>query len=108
VVVNKADAAEPIDLEGLRLAERGSLVVSARNGAGIPGLLAELDRLLPRQDCEVSVMVPYGRGDLLSRAHAEGEVLAVSHGAAGTELTARVPPGLAAELTRLREPQPLG
>src|ERR1039457_5204455 len=108
VVVNKADAAEPIDLEGLRLAERGSLVVSARNGAGIPGLLAELDRLLPRQDCEVSVMVPYGRGDLLSRAHAEGEVLAVSHGAAGTELTARVPPGLAAELTRLREPPPLG
>src|ERR1039457_2551026 len=108
VVVNKADAAEPIDLEGLRLAARGSLVVSARNGAGIPGLLAELGRLLPRQDCEVRVMVPYGRGDLLSRAHAEGEVLAVSHGGAGTELTARVPPGLAAELTTLREPEPLG
>jgi GTP-binding protein HflX len=108
VVVNKADAADPIGLEGLRLAERGSVVVSARTGAGLPELLGELNRLLPRQDCAVSVMVPYGRGDLLSRAHAEGEVLAVRHGEDGTELTARVPPGLAAELTRLREPQPLG
>src|ERR1039457_4777800 len=108
VVVNKADAADPIVVEGLRLAGRQSVVVSARTGEGIGELLAELERLLPRRDCEVSVMVPYGRGDLLSRAHAEGEVLAVSHGAAGSELTARVPPGLAAELTRLREPPPLG
>jgi GTP-binding protein HflX len=53
-------------------------------------------------------MVPYDRGDLLSRAHAEGEVLEVQHGQYGTQLTARVPPGLAAELTRLPEPQPLG
>jgi GTP-binding protein HflX len=108
VVINKADAADPLDVEGLRLAERGAVVVSARTGAGLSDLLAEVERLLPRQYCQVSVMVPYGRGDLLSRAHAEGEVLEVSHGQDGTELTARVPPGLAAELERLREPQPLG
>jgi GTPase len=107
VVINKADAADPIELEGLRLAERGAVVVSARTGAGIAELLGELERLLPRRDREVSVMIPYERGDLLSRAHQEGEVLKVNHGQDGTELTARVPPGLAAELTRLREPQPL-
>ena len=45
-------------------------------------------------------MVPYDRGDLVSRAHQEGEVLEVRHGQDGTELTARVPPGLAAELGR--------
>jgi GTP-binding protein HflX len=45
------------------------------------------------------VVVPYGRGDLVARAHQEGEVLAVRHAAEGTELTARVPAGLAAELT---------
>ena len=45
-------------------------------------------------------MLPYDRGDLLSRAHDEGEVLAVEHGGSGTELTARVPLGLAAELDR--------
>ncbi len=40
------------------------------------------------------------RGDLLSRAHDEGEVLTVEHGGDGTELTAKVPLGLAAELDR--------
>jgi GTPase len=104
VVINKADAADPIAVEGLRRAERGSVVVSARTGAGIDDLLCELDRLLPRRDQEVVVTVPYERGDLLSRAHAEGEVLAVRHGQDGTELTARVPPGLAAELGRLEAP----
>jgi GTP-binding protein HflX len=98
VVVNKADAADPIALEGIRLAERQSVVVSAHTGAGIAELLAELERLLPRQHREISVVLPYERGDLLSRAHEEGEVLAVRHGQEGTELTARVPPGLAAEL----------
>jgi len=104
VVINKADTADPIVVEGLRLAERESVVVSARTGAGIDDLLRELDRLLPRHDREVIVTVPYDRGDLVSRAHAEGEVLAVRHGQDGTELTARVPPGLAAELGRFEAP----
>jgi GTPase len=104
VVFNKADEADPIEVEGLRLAERESVSVSARTGAGIDGLLGEIDRLLPRHDREVVVTVPYDRGDLVSRAHQEGEVLAVRHGQDGTELTARVPPGLAAELGRLAAP----
>jgi GTP-binding protein HflX len=104
VVINKADEADPIEVEGLRLAERQSIVVSARTGAGIDDLLGEIELLLPRHDREVCVTVPYDRGDLVSRAHQEGEVLAVRHGQDGTELTARVPPGLAAELGRLVEP----
>jgi GTPase len=100
IVINKADAADPIELEGLRLAERESVVVSARTGAGIDELMRELERLVPRRDREVAVTVPYDRGDLVARAHQEGEVLAVQHGPDGTELTARVPPGLAAELGR--------
>jgi GTPase len=104
VVINKADEADPIEVEGLRLAERQSIVVSARTGAGIDDLLGEIERLLPRHDREVCVTVPYDRGDLVSRAHQEGEVLAVRHGQDGTELTARVPPGLAAELGRFVEP----
>ena len=98
VVINKADSADRIELEGLRLAERQSVVVSAQSGEGIDQLLSEIERLLPRQFREVSVMIPYDRGDLLSRAHNEGEVLTVDHGSHGTELTARVPLGLAAEL----------
>jgi len=101
VVINKADSADPIEVDGLRLAERGSVVVSAHTGTGIDDLLHEIERLLPRHDREVIVTIPYDRGDLVSRAHQEGEVLAVRHGQDGTELTARVPPGLAAELDRL-------
>jgi GTPase len=100
VVINKADEADPIALDGLRRAGRGAVVISARTGAGIDDLLEEIERLLPRLDRQVSVTVPYDRGDLVSRVHAEGEMLAVRHGQDGTELTARVPAGLAAELDR--------
>ena len=101
IVINKADRADPLDIEGLRLAEPQSVAVSARTGAGIEALRAAIERLVPRQFREVSVVVPYDRGDLLSRALDEGEVLAVEHRGDGTELTARVPLGLAAELDRL-------
>ncbi|HMH93497.1 MAG TPA: GTPase HflX, partial [Streptosporangiaceae bacterium] len=107
VVINKADAADPIDLEGLRLAEPKSVVVSAVTGEGIDKLLAELDELLPRRQREITVTLPYERGDLVSRAHREGEVLEVRHGADGTELTARVPLGLAAELDRFAPAAPV-
>jgi GTPase len=100
VVINKADSADPIELKGLQLAEQQSVVVSARTGDGIDNLVAEIERLLPRQFREVSVVLPYERGDLLSRAHSEGEVVHVEHGCDGTDLTARVPLGLAAELGR--------
>src|SRR5256884_372266 len=99
VVINKADDADPVVVKGLEANERGCVVVSARTGLGIGDLLAAVDARLPRRDQEIRVLVPYERGDLVARAHQEGEVLAVRHAAEGTELTARVPPGLAAELT---------
>jgi GTPase len=100
VVYNKADAADEIEVKGLQLAEPQSVVVSARTGDGLPVLLGEIERLLPRPSSEVSVVLPYARGDLLARAHREGEVLRLEHTDAGTQLTARVPPSLANELDR--------
>ena len=100
VVINKADAADRIALEGLQLTERQSVIVSASTGDGIEELRAEIERLLPRSQREVTVVIPYDRGDLVSRVHDEGEVLALGHNGDGTELTARVPLGLAAELDR--------
>jgi GTPase len=106
VVINKADAADPIALEALRRRELGSVVISARTGAGLADLAAAVEAALPQRDREVCAVVPYRRGDLVARAHREGEVLAERHGAAGTELTARVPPGLAAEIDSIAVPAP--
>jgi GTP-binding protein HflX len=99
VVVNKADAADPIEVKGLCLKEKDCVVVSALAGTGIEDLLAAVDGRLPRRDLRVHVLLGYDRGDLVARAHQEGEVLLERHAPEGTELAARVPPGLAAELT---------
>jgi GTP-binding protein HflX len=98
VVINKADAADPITVEGLRLRERDCVAVSARTGEGLDALRDAVDAALPRRGPEIRALVPYSRSDLVARAHDEGEVLHVGHGAEGTALQARVPPRLAAEL----------
>jgi GTP-binding protein HflX len=98
VVVNKIDSADPVVLQGLRAREPGSLSVSAKTGAGIAALRDAIEAALPRLDVQVTVVVPYSRGDLVARAHAEGEVVAADHTPDGTLLQARVLPGLAASL----------
>jgi GTP-binding protein HflX len=100
VVLNKADAADPVVLDRLRRREPHSVVVSARTGAGLAELRELVAAELPRPDVEVTVLVPYERGDVVSRVHATGEVLASSHTAEGTLLHARVRPDVAAELER--------
>nr|WP_307845403.1 GTPase HflX [Planomonospora sp. ID67723] len=104
VVINKADAADPVVLAQLTAREKHTVVVSARTGAGIDGLRAVIERELPRFDQEVRMLVPYQRGDLISRAHKEGEVLGVEHTGDGTILHARVLPSLFAELERTAKP----
>jgi len=59
---------------------------------------AAIEAALPERDRPVRATVPYGRGDLVARAHAAGEVHRVEHGPEGTLLEASVPPDLAAEL----------
>jgi GTP-binding protein HflX len=98
IVVNKIDTADPVVLQGLRAREPGSLSVSARTGAGLDGLREVIEAALPSRDVEVRLVVPYSRGDLVARAHADGEVLDASHVEEGTLLQARVPAGLAAQL----------
>jgi GTP-binding protein HflX len=98
VVVNKADAADPYVLERLVRREPTAVVVSARTGRGIDGLLAAIAADLPRPDVEVEVLLPYDRGGLVSRVHQHGDVLAEEHTETGTRLRARVGEALAAEL----------
>ena len=48
------------------------------------------------------MLVPFSRGDLVSRVHREGDVLTEEHTADGTRLNARVGSLLAVELGGFR------
>ncbi|ARD41478.1 GTPase HflX [Actinomyces gaoshouyii] len=99
IVLNKADLADPMTLVALRSQLPGALAVSARTGEGVEELRERLEELLPRPDVPVDVVVPYSRGDLVSRVHADGEIESIEYVEAGTRLVARVSASLAAELT---------
>jgi len=105
IVINKADAADPETIARLQRREPHSIVVSAKTGAGIEQLLGMIEHDLPRSAVEVDVVVPYDRGDLLARAHKDGEVLGVDHLDTGTRLKARVPQSLATELEAAAKPE---
>jgi GTPase len=98
VVINKADAADPLVLQRLLRNEKRALAVSARTGQGIQELLALIDNELPRPSVEIEALVPYTHGKLVARAHNEGEVLSEEHTAEGTLLKVRVHEELAADL----------
>ena len=98
VVINKADLADPMTIARLRQREPHSVVVSAKTGEGIPAALAAIEADLPHPDIDVEVLLPYDRGDLVSRIHDQGEVLEVAHTGDGTQIHARVSEALAGEL----------
>ncbi len=99
IVINKADAADPEVIERLTRHEKHSIVVSARTGRGIEQLRELIAVELPKPDIDVKAVLPYDRGDLLSRMHAEAEVLSTEHREEGTFVHARVHPSLTGALT---------
>ena len=58
-------------------------------------LLSVIGEMLPRPEVRVEVVLPYTRGDLVSEAHASGEILKESHGGDGYEIIALVDASLA-------------
>jgi len=101
-VFNKADLI-PADLaEALVRRAQPALAVSAKTGAGIAELIDRIADMLPTPAVDVDALLPYTRGDLVSRVHEEGIVVAIEHTEAGTLLQARVDPSLAAEIEAAR------
>ncbi|MCH8628834.1 GTPase HflX [Arsenicicoccus piscis] len=104
IVVNKADAADPEVLDRLRRHEKHCIVVSARTGAGIDELRALVEAELPQPEQPVTVLLPYDRGDLVSRLHRDGEVVSEEHTGTGTLIHALVHPALQGELQEFAVP----
>lgn len=99
IVLNKADAADPIVVQRLVQKEPRSVLVSARTGQGIEELLELVSRSIPRPNVELELLIPYERGDLVSKLHqSDAEIVAQEHQETGTRLSVKVRKGLAAEL----------
>lgn len=102
VVFNKRDLI-PFDVE-VELANQveGCMFVSAKTGAGIDQLEERIANLLPRPEVEFKGLIPYHRGDLISRIHLAGELLESEYQEHGTKIHALVEHALASELEQAR------
>ena len=98
IVFNKIDLVDETTRLALRGLEANSIEVSARTGEGFDVLLAEIARRLPEPDIMIEVMVPYDRGDLVSRLHIGSRIISLEYAPEGTQIVAFVKPELAAEL----------
>ena len=100
IVVNKADIADPEVVDRILRHEKHAIAVSAHTGQGMEALRQLIADEIPRPDILVDVLVPYSRGDLVSRVHDEADLLTEVHVADGTRITARAKADLAADLER--------
>ena len=102
IVFNKIDLADETHRMALRGLEPGAIEVSARTGEGIDELLAKIAELLPEPDVEIEVVIPYDRGDIVSRLHLSARILELDYREGGTHVRAMVKPEQAAELQPYR------
>ena len=98
IVINKADAADPMVIARLQAREPHTVVVSARTGQGIAEALARVESELPRPAVEFEVLLPYSRGDLVDKIHRVGEIESMEHTGDGTLVRGRASESLAGEL----------
>ena len=106
LVFNKADLLDEVTRARLARLLPGVPMLSAATGEGMDELLAAIATRLPHPEIDLTALVPYDRGDLVDRAHREGEILEVAHVAEGTRLRLRAPAALAHALTPYRQPIP--
>jgi len=98
IVFNKIDLVDETTLLALRGLEPKSIFVSSRSGEGFEELQKAISDRLPRPNVAVKVLVPYNRGDLVSRMHLNSEIKKIDYQETGTYMEALVRPDIAAEL----------
>ncbi len=90
VVFNKVDLVSDETLLYLRGLAHGAEFASARSGAGIDELVANIAQRLPSPDVEITLLVPYDRGEVIATLHRLGKVLSTDYEETGTRVVARV------------------
>ena len=92
VVFNKSDLVDDDQRLVLRGLEPTGVFVSARTGEGVEELLARISDVIPQPEVEMTLLVPYERGEIVSRLHVGGRVLSTEYLEAGTRVKALVHP----------------
>ncbi len=95
IAINKVDIASPDVVMEILRKEPNSYAFSVRSGFGIEGLIHAIEKSLPHPAIEITTVIPYHRGDLVSAIHETGEILGEEHLAHGTAIHAYVDAGLA-------------
>jgi GTP-binding protein HflX len=98
VVFNKSDLADDDQRLLIRGLEPTGIFVSARTGEGIEELMERIAQLLPAPEVELELLVPYDRGEVISRLHVQGRVLSTDYREDGTLVRALVHPARVSEL----------
>jgi GTP-binding protein HflX len=92
VVLNKMDQLSDFDQIQTMMQEfPNSLVISAREGSGLEGLLARVEDVLSENLVCIRACIPYREGELVSLFYQWGLVEREEHNAEGTILEGRVP-----------------
>jgi GTP-binding protein HflX len=108
LVLNKIDLVDELTLSRLARRFPGAPQVSAATGQGIEQLLAAVAERAPHPEVLLAALVPFTRGDLVDRAHRDGEILSTDHTGDGTLLVLRAPASLAGALDPFRTELPAG
>ena len=103
IAINKADIAAPEVIMQLLREEPNSFAFSARTGFGMETLLKAIETSLPRPRVEITAVIPFSRGELVSIIHERGEVLSETYSEDGTRIHAMVDAHIAKRIQEMLE-----
>ncbi len=103
IVFNKADLIDGDQRLLLRGLEPNAVFVSAKTREGIDELQRLIADTIPEPDVELTAVIPYDHGELVSMIHQSGQVLDTDYVESGTRIHARVSPEMAARLEQYIE-----
>ncbi len=97
--LNKIDRLPALGGGNVALADLpNSVPISALTGEGLPALMSRIEEVLSEEMIELTVLLPYQRGDLLGLWHQRGVVEREEHGPEGTRVWGKAPARLASRL----------
>jgi len=98
IVFNKCDLIDDNQKILLRGLEPNAVFVSAKTGEGVEALQQLIADTIPEPDVEVTAVIPYENGEIVSMIHKSGHVLDTDYVESGTRIHARVSIEMAARI----------